>query len=1093
MSSTSPRQGLSKTLRSIKARFIVGFTLVLLAAVFSASALTANLSGPEGQQAGSFTASLFSLFSSSESSSVDGEKQVRGAKLPPRVNQTQKSGDGADGEAPAVTFTNPAAITIPTSGSGSPYPSAIAVSGFTGSLTAVTVTINGFSHAFPDDVGLALVGPTGQAFLLQDGAGDGTDAVNITYTLSDLGGTDLPSTGTWANGTYMPTSYYSGDSFPGPGPGLVYAHPGPAGGNTATLTGAFGGTNPNGTWNLYVVDFVGGDAGSIAGGWSIDITAPAGTCAAPPANMVAWYPGEINTNDIIGDPVNNGTFQGSGAYTTGVVGNAFNFTGSNNVQVPTSATLNVGAAGGISVDAWIRPTTLTQQAVVEWERAPGSGTIGAHFYQSVGTAGNLYVNLQDTAGANHVFQTTTGVLAAGTNQHVAFTYDKVTGAVAIYLNGVAQTLSTANVGTGFTPGTGGSMYIGRRTTGVDFFVGVMDEVEIFSRAITGAEVASIFTAGAIGKCHVSQIQFDLPAQSVPENGGSAVTTIKRVGANDSTATVAYNVTPGTATGGGVDYGNASTSIVTFSPGERTQTVSVPIIDDAIDEVDETFTASISLPTGAGVGIGAPSNQIITIVDNDAVPVISINSASGIEGNPGPAGSATFTVTKTGATTLASSVVVTPTSGTATGGATCAAGVDFINTATTLNFPASLTTDTQTVTVNFCADTALEADETFTMVLTPTGATAGAAGTGTIRDDDSTVQFTAGTFAVVEGTIAGPGLTPFNITVSRAANAGATGLPAAAVDASTIQVGGTANGENSCAIAGADYVVVSGQTLSWAAGDVANKTLVVNVCADSLNESNESFNAQLSNALATTIGAPASSVNTITDDDAAPLFTLTGVPAAVTEGNSGTTPQVWTITRSGNGSQNSSTINWSIAGSGGNPASVTGDVGPASGSVTFPAGSGGTQTFTTNVVGDLLFEANETYTATIAIGSNGTLSGAVSGQTTINNDDSAPTVAINDVTQVELNSGSSAFIFTVTRTGDAQANQTMVASTANGGGANVPATFPSDYTQIIGDTVTFTQGQTSRQVAVIVNGDTIFEDNENFTVNLGTFNFGSATD
>ena len=61
MSSTSPRQGLSKTLRSSKTRIAVVLTLALLTAVFSASALTANL-GPSGQQAGSFAASVFGFF-----------------------------------------------------------------------------------------------------------------------------------------------------------------------------------------------------------------------------------------------------------------------------------------------------------------------------------------------------------------------------------------------------------------------------------------------------------------------------------------------------------------------------------------------------------------------------------------------------------------------------------------------------------------------------------------------------------------------------------------------------------------------------------------------------------------------------------------------------------------------------------------------------------------------------------------------------------------------------------------------------------------------------------------------------------------------
>ncbi len=1075
MSSTSPRQGLSKTLRSIKARFIVGLSLVLLAAVFSASALTANLNAPLGQTAGSFAANVFSLFSGDDKAKGSNTKvdpEVGGALVTPTDTERDDAAAVVALDAPSVVFSNPALITINDTAAANPYPSTITASGLGSSITNVTVTLTGLNHTFPNDVDIMLVGPGGQSAVLMSDVGGSTDAVNANVTFSDAG---APFPAAVVTGTFVPTNSGPGDVFPAPAPA--------SGGSALSV---FNGTNGNGTWSLYVVDDLGGDVGTITGGWSIDITAPAaGVCAAPPANMVAWYPGEVGADDIIGDPANNGTTVGSMFYNTGKVGNGFQMNGTNAfVQVPPSAELNVGAGAGISVDAWINPANTTQAPIVEWN----GPTLGAHFWHGVTFAGcpgpgSLFINLRDTAGADHVACTTSTPVVAGTQQHVAFTYDKATGNVAFYYNGVAQPTNVTTLGTGFTPQTGvtHSMFLGHRPAPATFFAGVMDEVEIFSRALTGPEVASISAADAFGKCRVSQINFDVAAQTVDESAGTVTTTVKRVGANDTSATVAYNTADGTATGGGVDYGNASTSIVTFSPGERTQTVTIPIIDDAIDEVDETFTATISLPTGGGVSIGAPATQTITITDNDAVPVISINNAQGVEGNPGPAGSATFSVVKTGATTLASSVLVTPTSGTATGGATCAAGIDFINTPTTLNFPASNTTDTQTVTVNFCADTAVEGDETFTMVLTPTGATAGAAGTGTIQDDDSTVQFTSPTYSVLEGS--GGGTTTVSLSVSRTGTG--TGLPAASVDASTIQVGGTATGNNSCAIAGTDYVVISGQTLSWAAGDVANKNLVITICSDNVDELDETLNSMLSNAFNTTIGAQSTAVTTITDDDAPPTFTLTPSTRTVAEGASAS----YTIARSGNATELSTTVTW---GATNGTATAPGDYSPTTGTVVFAPGTGGTQTFSINALDDTLFEGNENFTVALTAATNGsTFSGT--NTTTITDTDTAPTVAIDDVTQVEGDADSTAFIFTITRTGDAQANQTMVASTANGGGANVPATFPSDYTQIIGDTVTFTQGQTSRQVAVIVNGDTIFEDNENFTVNLANFNFGSATD
>jgi subtilisin-like proprotein convertase family protein len=191
--------------------------------------------------------------------------------------QTKISGKNSNQS--AAVFTNSEPITIPSQGLAIPYPSTINVSGLTGTISgvpgSVRVTINQLNHTYPADLGMVLVGPTGAALLLQDRVTNGEDAVNVTYTISDSGATRLPEDSGIAPGTYKPTAYFL-HSFPAPGPGTNYANPGPAGGGTATFASVFGGTNPNGNWNLFVVDFSSGDSGSINGGWSleIDVTPP---------------------------------------------------------------------------------------------------------------------------------------------------------------------------------------------------------------------------------------------------------------------------------------------------------------------------------------------------------------------------------------------------------------------------------------------------------------------------------------------------------------------------------------------------------------------------------------------------------------------------------------------------------------------------------------------------------------------------------------------------------------------------------------------------------------------------------------------------
>src|SRR5262249_14161987 len=86
-----------------------------------------------------------------------------------------------------MTFNNLTPVAIPgsgTQGPGAPYPSAISVSGLTGPITDVTVTLNNLTHTFIPDVGVLLVGPGGQSVVLMDFVGT-LGVFNVTYTLSD--------------------------------------------------------------------------------------------------------------------------------------------------------------------------------------------------------------------------------------------------------------------------------------------------------------------------------------------------------------------------------------------------------------------------------------------------------------------------------------------------------------------------------------------------------------------------------------------------------------------------------------------------------------------------------------------------------------------------------------------------------------------------------------------------------------------------------------------------------------------------------------------------------------------------------------------
>ncbi|MEP7149472.1 MAG: VCBS repeat-containing protein, partial [Acidobacteriota bacterium] len=164
-----------------------------------------------------------------------------------------------------TNFAHTTPISIPASGTigiAAPYPSSVAVGALSGNVVKVTVKLNNFNHTFPDDVDILLVGPGGQNAIIMSDVGGATDAVNVTLTLDDAALSILPDIGPLISGTFRPTNFGNGDTFPGPAPA-------PSGGSALSV---FNGTNPNGTWSLYVVDDQSTDLGNLAGGWELSIS-----------------------------------------------------------------------------------------------------------------------------------------------------------------------------------------------------------------------------------------------------------------------------------------------------------------------------------------------------------------------------------------------------------------------------------------------------------------------------------------------------------------------------------------------------------------------------------------------------------------------------------------------------------------------------------------------------------------------------------------------------------------------------------------------------------------------------------------------------
>ena len=190
----------------------------------------------------------------------------------------------ADGTARSDTQSNTGSISIPSSGAGTPYPSTITVASGLGALSKAVVILRGFNHTWPNDVDVLLVGPGGQSVLLMSDVGSSIDASNLTFTFDDTG--PALGTGALASGTYKPTNYGTGDTFPASAPSGPYG----------SALSVFNGTDPAGAWRLFVVDDVGGDSGSFSGGWSLKLQTATPSDYQQASGTLTFAPGSTAQN-----------------------------------------------------------------------------------------------------------------------------------------------------------------------------------------------------------------------------------------------------------------------------------------------------------------------------------------------------------------------------------------------------------------------------------------------------------------------------------------------------------------------------------------------------------------------------------------------------------------------------------------------------------------------------------------------------------------------------------------------------------------------------------------------------------------------------
>ena len=528
--------------------------------------------------------------------------------------------------------------------------------------------------------------------------------------------------------------------------------------------------------------------------------------------------------------------------------------------------------------------------------------------------------------------------------------------------------------------------------------------------------------------------------------------------------VTYSTANATAVAPG-DYTAATAATVTFPAGTNAdQPIAVTTVQDTIDELNETFQVNLTAATG-GATITGPQG-IGTITDDDTAS-ISLADVTVTEGNTqlAPATNANFSATLSTTSDRAITVDFATSDGTAV------AGADFTDTTSSITFPANSAAP-QTITIPVRGDLLDEdalgtttplPNETFTVTLTaPTnGATlTDAVAAGNITDDDATPTLSIAGTTVAEGTGGGPTPATFGVTLSAP-----SGLPVVASFATT---DGTAVSAAS-ATSPVDFTSVSAGSITIPAGATTPTVpATVQVAPDTTDElATEAFTVALSNPGNATI-ATGTATGTITDDDALPVITINDI--APTEGDTGTTSPLFTVSLSNPSFQPVQVTYATQNGTATAPADYTAPV-PTVLTISPLLTSG---TFPIQVNGDVLDEADlDTALVNLTLPVNGTI-GDAQGILNIADDDALPTVAFNPVStelQIEGNAGVTVKHLTLALNVPSGRDLTVTYETAS-----IPAFAPNgtpnvDYVQVLPTTLTFLAGQTTKDVPITVIGDT----------------------
>ena len=243
---------------------------------------------------------------------------------------------------------------------------------------------------------------------------------------------------------------------------------------------------PDGTYPITftAANGVGSDA---VQNFTLTINEP--VCMAPPVDLVAWYPAEGDASDVKSGI--HGTQLDGADFVAGKAGQAFAFNGSTAVvQMPDNDAWDFGA-NAFTIETWVKFNAISGSDVLV-AHSEGTGSVNKWIFWLHN--GALEFHLNGSAVAN-ITSSATFTPVIGQWHHVAVT--RTGNTYKFYVDGAQNGSDRFDGNT--VPNATATLTFGKAET-LPAINGMLDEVQIFSRALSGPEIQSVYNASTEGFC-----------------------------------------------------------------------------------------------------------------------------------------------------------------------------------------------------------------------------------------------------------------------------------------------------------------------------------------------------------------------------------------------------------------------------------------------------------------------------------------------------------------------------------------------------------------------------------------------------------------